>query len=332
MMKRYYSIIFGIIALISLTNVAYAEELTYEQKILFASEKEQIIGHIISAINSIQNEDYDVAKMHLMHPLAINFPIIQSIVSENNNSEINKLELSLKTLTFIDPKNDYVLLKYKLKPIFTILAKTEQTIIGEKLQQDTLFQLKLIESLLEKSMHHNKEYLELDDGVAKETKKQDSLSLAIKSHMILSKISIEGDDIKNDFADLFLAYEFNLEQVATLEQKIIDKINKKIIKNGDLSKYDVSKDINEPIIFLKKISYLSDNNLIEFHAQNFEKNQTYKIEYVSPNADKIKIIEGKTNEDGIINIRLEFSQNTTESYLISILSGAIEIYEVLFPE
>ena len=69
--------------------------------------------------------------------------------------------------------------------------------------------------------------------------------------MLLSKISIEDDDIKNDFVDLFLAYEFNLEQVATLEQKIIDKINKKIIKNGDLSKYDVSKDINEPIIFLK---------------------------------------------------------------------------------
>lgn len=326
MMKRnYYHIIFGIIALISLTNIAYAEELTYEQKVLFTSEKEQIIGHIISALSSIQNEEYDIAKMHLMHPLAINFPIIQSIVSENN-LDISKLELTLKTLTYVDPKNDYNLIKYKLKPIFQILSETEQTVVGEKLLKDTVFQLKLIELLLEKSMNHHKEYLELD-GVAKETKKQDSLSLAIKSHMLLTKVSIEDNDIKNDFIELFESYATNLDKVPLLEQKIIDKINKKIVENGGLSKYN-----DKPTIFLKKINYLSDNSLIVFHAQNFEKNQTYTLEYFSPNTDKIKLVEGETSEDGTIKVSLEFSQNTTQSYFVSISSGDIEIYEVLFPE
>ncbi|KKK92137.1 hypothetical protein LCGC14_2705920, partial [marine sediment metagenome] len=109
--------------------------------------------------------------------------------------------------------------------------------------------------------------------------------------------------------------------------KIIGKINKKIVENGGLSKYN-----DKPTIFLKKINYLSDNSLIVFHAQNFEKNQTYTLEYFSPNTDKIKLVEGETSEDGTIKVSLEFSQNTTQSYFVSISSGDIEIYEVLFPE
>ena len=261
--------IFGIITLMLISSISTVNaELSFEDKLEFASEKEQIIGHIISALNSIQDEDYDVAKMHLMHPLAINFPNIQSIVLKND-LQLDGLELTLKSLTFVNPKSDFKLIQYKLIPIFKMLGETEKRIIGEQLKKDSKFQLKLIVFLLEKSIEHHKEYLELDDEISKKTKKQDSLSLAIKSHMLLNQITNVKFDksIKTDFRDLFLSYEYDIDKVPLLEYQIINKIEGIILENILDVDYLIAyqKDLQEMQNIEEVLGHL---RMAEEHAQN----------------------------------------------------------------
>ena len=340
-MKSVCYAIYGIItlALIPLTSIAYSDELTYEEKLLFSSEKEQIIGHIISAIDSIQNEDYDVAKMHLMHPLAINFPKIESIISIHDKQidqieygQMGKLELVLTSLTFVEPKDNFELLQYKLVPIFQILVNAEEKIVGKQLKQDPIFQLKLIRILLEESTKQYQEYLELDNSVSKTTKKQDSFSLAIKSHMILSSIqNIDLDKrIKNDFENLFFLYQNEIDKIPEIENNIIYKINIMITDNSQIS--SDSKQSIKPTIILKKIQYSSNNVLMELHGENFEKNQTITIEYISPISDLSETIKGKTTSQGTIHFPLEFSQDMSSPYVFSIISGDITLYEILIPQ
>ena len=340
-MKSINYVIWGIIALalIPLTSIAYSDKLTYDEKILFSSEKEQIISHIISALDSIQNEDYDVAKMHLIHPLAINFPKIESIISVHNNQidqieygEMGKLELVLTSLTFVEPKDNFELLQYKLVPIFEILVNAEEEIVGKQLKQDPIFQLKLAVILLEKSTEQYQEYLELSDSISKKTKKQDSFSLAIKSHMILSSIqNIDLDKrIKNDFENLFFLYQNEIDKIPEIENELIYKINSAISDNSQIS--STTKQSIKPTIILKKVQYSGDNVLMELHGKNFETNQIITIEYISPISNSSKTINGKTTSQGTIHFALEFSQDMSSPYVFSIISGDIALYEILIPQ
>lgn len=330
MVRKYHYIIFGITTLVLIGSTENANaDLTYDKKLKFNSEKEQIIGHIISALSSIQNEDYDVAKMHLMHPLAVNFPKIQSIVS-HDNLKLDELELTLKSLTFVDPKNNYELLHYKLTPIFKIINNIERKIVGDKLENDPIFQLELVVLLLEKSTQYHEEYLELDDEISKKTKKQDSLSVAIKSHMLLK----EGfeENFKTDFIDLFLSYEHDIDNVPILERQIIEKIKGIITKNISLKDNDTIKVSTKPTIFLSTTKYTGDNFLVILEGKNFNENQMITIEYFSPNSDVKEIIKGKTTSEGVIYFPLEFTQDTSNSYVFSVISGEIELYESLIPQ
>jgi len=264
--------------------------------------------------------------------LAVNFPNIQSIVSEDD-VKLDNLELTLMSLTFVDPKNNYKLIQYKLIPIFKIISDLEKELVGEKLENDPIFQFELIMLLLEKSIDHHKEYLELDDEVSKETKKQDSRSLAIKSHLLLNQLTIVmvNENFEPDFTELFLSYEHDIDKVPILEQQIIKKIKVIISKNNSLEENTTSKLPTNPTIFLSTSKYTDDNYLVILEGMNFNENQIIVIEYVSPYSNEKKIIEWKTTSDGVIYFPFEFTQDLSKSYTFSIIAGEIELSESLVP-
>ncbi len=316
---------------ILLTSVAFAEDYTYDEKLEVVSQTEQIISHVISAINATKYDDFSVAKIHLMHPIANQFPKIKSIISEQDFL-LDRLELILKSLTYVEPGNNDKLIHHKLAPIFQILMNTEEKIVEDELKRDPIFKMKLVVILLEKSLEHFEDHLKLE-GVEKTTKKQDSFSLAIKSKMILFTMSdnrLYEQNIHNDFEDLFFLYQINPDQIPILENKIIDKINM-LIKTTTVTTLE-SIPMTEPVISLKTIQY-SNSVLVELHGENFAENQKISIKYFSPLSDTVQIIKGKTTSEGVFYLPLEFtSEVPSDPYLFTIFIGEHIFYETMFPE
>lgn len=342
-MNHHYSgmVVITILTLVlfSMTSITYADELTYDQKLQFTYEKEQITSHVISALHSIINEDYEISKMHLIHPLAVNFPNIQSMISIHDDElnsdkyeQIDKLEQVLTDLYQINPRDDFEQVQDQLVSVFKVLNKAEEKMVDTQLKEDPIFQMKLMVLLLEKSIEYSQEYFELPDKISMEVKKQDSLSLAIKSHMILSSILEKGfvdnfdddikDDLKGDFIKLFLLYENDINKVEDASKHIIHKMD--IIINPDQS--------DEPTIILKMTQYSNQNILIELHGNNFEKNQIIIIEYYSPLSDELQIINGKTTSQGVFHFPLEFSNDATSSYTFTVILGDVVLYAELIPQ
>jgi len=316
-----FVILFG---LIGISN-AYAEELSYDDKLEFTLRIHEITGHMISSLDNINENEYTLAKMHLLHPLAEHSDIVDRL--SKNSACYQKLPLVLAMLKATIPEFDKKVTEQRFSYAFNILSECNEEVSAE---MDSNFTVDVIGKLLEKSVSEYEKSTHVT-GMGQIMEYQDALGLVIRAHMIIPTVEIFDvkytDSIENDFKELFVAYLDNkpLYEIDFLTSQILDNFGLDYLTTHE------SVELANPVAYLKKIKYSNDLTMLEIHGERFDTDQRIVIEYFSPVTKKLEMINGTSTSDGKFVIPFEFVYDSFgESIMFTIsINDDIVLYEIL---
>lgn len=305
---------------------AYATNLIYEESVRKNLNIEVIKSNLISIFYNMLNHNYQVAQMQLEHTITKDNKISNTFHSENCKS----MEHSLGMLQHISLQQDDNGANDVLSYVFQKIHKCKSDIVGERLSENLRYNVEVINRLLENARD---EYNVSDSlsGTDKMLKKQQSLGLAIRAHMMATQ-NIEDPLIKENFQKLFFMYHSNgnSEDIASQIQIIIMNLEDALVSDGMKGFAVVLHQKKNPEIFLKATEHYRDYMLIELYGENFERNQNMAIEYISPHTKVLKKLIIQTDHDGDFSFPLEFVQNKSkEPYFFAIQNGKTISYKVL---
>ncbi len=176
-------LLFSIIGIagLSSTNSAYAE-LTYDEKVEFATIIEEIKGHIIVAVDNKHAENNLMAKMHLTHPIGEYFDDLEKYYKKTNVSSM-KLKMVLSLLQSTNTEISEYDFDKLIGQINEVIKKSEMKIVGDVANDDE-FKIKVAKNLLETSKVEYITGIEYDS----ELELQDSYGIAVSANNLISSL------------------------------------------------------------------------------------------------------------------------------------------------
>ncbi len=319
-----FVILFGSIGI----SDAYAQELSYDEKLEFAVKIKEITGHMVSALDNISEEKYTLAKMHLIHPLAEHSDITDFL--DDDSECFSQLPLVLAMLEATIPEFDKKVTEKRFSYAFGILSGCYDGVVEKA---DSNFTIDVIGKLLEESVEEYEDSTNVK-GMGKIMEQQDALGLVIRAHMMIPSVDIFDarytDSLKKDFKGLFIAHlnEEPLSEIAFMTSQILDRLGL------DYTITHKSAESVSPVVYLKKVKYSNDLMMLELHGERFDAHQKMTIDYFSPISKKTEMINATSTSDGIIAIPFEFvDESFDESIMFSItIDGNDVLYEILSVE
>ena len=321
-----FVILFGSVGI---SNV-YAEELSYDEKLEFTFKIKQITGHMVSALDNVEEKQYNLAKMHLIHPVAQHSDIVDFLSEDSVCAQ--KLSLVLQILQHTEPEFDYQDIHKRFSHVFKVLNACTDLVVG--IDMNSNFYMELTEKLLEKSISEYEESTHVQDGMGKKMKYQDALCLVIRAHMLVKTDNItnvvEYDRVRSNFQDLFLAYQNNssLSEIAILT----NQIRSSMILDDSVSFQDSAQkyELTTPTVYLSSESYSTGFKMLELRGENFNQREKVVIEYFDHDDGALQTISGAVTSDGVFSIPFEIVDDTfDESIMFTITVGDIVLYQVL---
>jgi len=312
----YFIILFSSIGV---SNV-YAQELSYDKKLEFSLKVHEIVGHMISALDNINEKKYALAKMHLLHPMAEHSDIVNFLPTDNACSQ--KLPLLLQMIQATDPEYDIQVTAQRFSYVFAVLDECNDLVSSNV---DSNFNVDLIGKILDKSKLEYESSLHTS-GMGEIMKQQDSLGLVIRAHMLFvtHDIADAAGIIEDGFQKLFFAHmnEKPLSDVTILTDQLYDKMIR--------DEVPVSSDLTSPALHLKSIPYSNGIRLLEIHGDNFGADQKITVNYFSPISEKNETVSSHSTSKGKFIIPFEFVKDSfDESIMLSVTTNDLELYEVL---
>lgn len=311
--------------------ISYANPITSDEKLEFALKIEQISGHMISALDSINQKEYSLAKMHLMHPSAMHSNIIDFFPEDSVC--FKKLPLALMILQSTIPEYDGQDINQRFSYIFEVLNDCRSVIIDADDDSNLQFNINLIEELLKKSISE-RTFSEESYGITSTMKSQDALSLVMQAHIHVKSTEIfdkiDSDNISQNFIKLLVAHmdKSPLDEIIFLTHSLRDEI--KLLDDITNHESNAEHTFLPSIIFLKSTNYSTDLILLELRGENFDNNQKIKIEYFSLTKKQFEIINSNTTSDGEFHIPLEIVNSSFDgSILFLITIGDVEFSKIL---
>lgn len=318
-----------LVASILFTSTANAEELSRDDKLEFIFKIKQITGHMVSALDNINNNEYTLAKMHLIHPAAQHSDIVDFLSKDSTCSQ--KLSLVLVILQYTEPEYDKQNIHKRFSHVFRVLNACTDLIVG--IEMNSNFYLDLTDKLLEQSIFEY-DASTYTEGLGKRMKYQDALGLVIRAHMLIKSDNLNNTvniDMTHDiFQKLFLAYQ-NDASISDITI-ITNQLRNTIQLNDSISFSDSTEKYNlvSPTVYLKSKHYSSNLKILELSGENFDAHEKVTIEYFSIRAEKLKTINGIVTSDGVFSIPFELVNDSfDESMMFTITVGDIVLYQIL---
>jgi len=330
-MRKIFIAVTGIVLLfgsIGVSNI-YADELSYDEKLEFIFKIKQITGHMVSALDNVDNKEYSLAKMHLIHPISQHADIVDFLHDDSICSQ--KLFLVLTILQYTEPEHSNQDIYKRFSHVFKVLNACTDLIVG--IDMDSNFYMELSDKLLEQSISEYEASTHVD-GIGKKMKYQDALGLVIRAHMLVKSNDmvpvVDYDTIRNAFQDLFLAYQNNspLQDIAILTNNVrtIIEFDDSISFKGDTEKYELTT----PTVYMKSETYSPGLKMLELRGENFDVREKVIVEYFDEDDEKLVTINGIVTSDGIFSIPFEIVDDSfDESMMFTITAGDIVLYLVL---
>jgi len=309
--------------------ISYGKQITYDEKLEFALKIEQISGHMISALDNINQKEYALAKMHLIHPSATHSNIID-FFSEDSVC-FKKLPLALMMLQSTEPDGQDI--NQRFSYVFEVLNNCRSVIIDADDDSNLQFNIDLIEKLLKNSISE-RTLSEESHGITSIMKSQDALSLVMQAHIHVKSTEIfdkiNSDNMSQNFIKLLVAHmdKSPLDKIIFLTHSLRDEI--KLLDDITNHESNIEHEFLPSMIFLKSTNYSTDLILLELRGENFDDNQKIKIEYFSSSKEQFEIINSNTTSDGEFHIPLEIVNSSFDgSILFLITMGDVEFSKVL---
>ncbi len=326
--------VFGLF-LISFTSfsmpVSYAEQLTYDEKLEFMFKTEQIVGHMISALDNIIQEEYGLAKMHLVHPSAEHSDLIDFLSEDSECSQ--KFPLVLTMLQATDPEFDIQITDQRFSYVFQVLRDCN-AMAGVDADSNLNFNIDLIDKILEKSVSEYELSSHLT-GYGRIMEYQDGLALVMRAHMLFNSSDIfdskQNIQIIDNFKELFSAYQNGdtPDEIAYLTNQLRNEIrtlNGSTVFSDSVIRYDLIT----PTVYLKGLDYSTELLLLELRGENFDTDKKIMIEYVSPVGNTSETLRGTVTSDGQFHFPLEFINTAfDEPIMFTITVGDSIFFEIL---
>ena len=317
-----------VIFVVSLTaqNV-YATNLAYEEKVRANLDIEFIKSDLTSVFYNILNQDYQIAQVQLEHAIAKDNKIFDTFHSEN----CNNMEHALSMLHHISPQKNDNGANDVFSYVFEKINKCKSDIVEESLSENIHYNVEVITRLLESARDEYTASDSLSD-TDKMLKKQQSLGLAVRAHMMATTQNIEDPLIEENFQKLFFMYYSNEDSrdIAIHIQIIIKNLEDVLVSDGMKGFAVMLHPKKDSEMFLKTTEYSSNHMLVELYGENFEKNKNMTIEYISPHTKNLQKIIIQTDHKGEFSFPLEIVQNKSkESYFFAIQNGETTSYKLL---
>ncbi len=321
--------LFLVFSISFLIPVSHAEELSYDEKLEFAFKIKQITGHMVSALDNVDNKEYSLAKMHLIHPMAQHTDIVDFLPDDSICSQ--KLPLTLTILQYTEPEYDDQDIHKRFSHVFKVLNACTDLVVG--VDMDSNFYMELSDKLLELSISEY-EASTLVDGMGKKMKYQDALGLVIRAHMLIKSDDltqvVDYDTTRDAFQDLFLVYQNNssLQDVAIITNHLrtIIGFDDSISFKDNTEKYALTS----PTVYIKSEAYSNGLKMLELRGENFDARENVIVEYFDEDDEKLVTINGIVTSNGIFSIPFEIVPDTfDESMMFTITVGDIVLYQVL---
>ncbi len=259
-MKRIlsYFILFGIVVVMATYSANTVDaELSYDDKVEFATMMEQIEGHIFVATENKHAKQYDLAKIHMAHPIEKQYDELKKHL-DGNNEYAKKLGLVLSIL-----KNSNLEINEKdfdesLSQISQVIQTGESLIIGDVVD-DPVFKMHVIISLLKESKQNYVNWTESESDF-RTIQIQDSYGFAVRSNSLFSTLdTLATDDelsIAKKFIKIYRGYgdKVTSSEMIQLQDELVENIQTMIVKLQNST--DASADS-----FTGEMMYVESNSL-----------------------------------------------------------------------
>lgn len=308
---------------------AYAEELTYDEKLEFAFKIKQITSHMISALADIKSEEFQLAKMHLIHPIAEHSDIVDFLQEDSICSK--KLELALTMLQHTRPEADRDEIYKRFSHLFKILNNCMDLVVG--IDMHPHFYNNLVDKMLEKSIEEY-EASAHTTGMGKKMKYQDALGLVIRADMLVETKDIHNVKGVHDnhitFNELFDAYQnkASVSEVIRLTNELREHLM--ISESVEFQDSSEQHELIVPTIYLKSERYSEDLKVLTLHGKNFESQEKVIVEYFDEKQGKSIIFNGFVTSDGIFSIPFEIVEKSFEELMMfTVTVDDTVLYQIL---
>ena len=299
-------------------------------KFEFTFKIKQITGHMVSALDNVDNKEYSLSKMHLIHPISQHADIVDFLPDGSICSQ--KLSLALTILQYTEPEYDHQDIHKRFSHVFKLLNACTDLIVG--IDMDSNFYMELTDKLLELSISEYEASTHVMDGMGKKMKYQDALGLVIRAHMLVKSDEItkvvDYDTTRGAFQDLFLAYQNNssLQYIAILTNDVRSTLgfDDSISFKDSTEKYELTF----PIVYMESETFSSGLKILELRGENFDAREKVLVGYFDIKTDELITIKSIVTSDGVFSIPFEIVEDSfDESIMFTITVGDTVLYQVL---
>lgn len=239
MTRKIFSVVFASTLLILLSQNAYAD-LSFDEKIDFASSLEETLGHFWALEQNLDDNNAELALVHATHPIAELYDSMKPLLkASDSNLDAQVQDTLMELQNRANTKVSRAQAQQAIDDAKDVIAIARSTVVGDDFSNDVDTKLVLMSVLLETSIL---EYGEaVSDGVIGEMAEfQDGSAFVWRSHQIFEEIESDIDhhaagEIEEIYEDLWAAYDARADpsQIETLADGIIHEIDEVLGKESE---------------------------------------------------------------------------------------------------
>ena len=263
----------------------------------FASNIEQIRGHLEQAVSNKELGNITLAKAHTLHPIDEIYSSIEVQIDASDPTLNQSLSSSLNQLSNSVDNATIEEFKTKASDVNGLLNETSEKVIHSQEANSTIFNLMLVADLLSVGENEYREAVE-NGTVTEIVEYQDGQAFISRAQSIFNQTapmvpqeeSAEVEEINGFFSDLENAVQSkaDVEVVSNSSRAIKHEISEVTgISERELSAAAVTGD-NDPVTIISEIRNLLNQTLNAYENQDYSEAETLAIQAYLDNYEFIE--------------------------------------------
>ncbi|GKS66999.1 hypothetical protein YTPLAS73_05460 [Nitrosarchaeum sp.] len=224
-----------IVAIALITILPYQQSFAdsaYDKKLAFASSLEETLGHFWALEQNLDDNNAELALIHATHPISELYDSMRPVLKAsdpNLDAQVQDTLMELQNRANTEVSRTQA--QQAIDDAKGIVAIARSTVVGDELSDETAFNVKLMQVLLETSIA---EYGEAVSGgvIGEMAEFQDGSAFVWRSQQIFDEIKSdvpthEAEEIEELYVNLWAAYDARADpsQVETLAGGIIYELD-----------------------------------------------------------------------------------------------------------
>jgi biopolymer transport protein ExbB/TolQ len=270
----------------------------------FASNIEQIRGHIEQAVANKEVDNTTLAKAHTLHPIEEIYSSMEAQIDASDPTLNQSLSSSLNQLSNIVDNSTIEEFKTEATDLSGLLNTTVDRVIPSQEMNGTVFNLMVVADLLSVAENEYKEAIE--NGTVKEiVEYQDGQAFISRAQSVFNEISsslpqeesAEVEEINSFFSDLENAVQAkgDPELVSNSVRAIIHEISE-VTGIGEQELSAVDGIGSDPLAIISEIRNLLNQTLDAYKNQDYSEAETLAIQAYLDNYEFIEAPLAEQNQ------------------------------------